>query len=60
MLADRYGEHPLAGIEAERVMPRARIAQPEMFAAPQLPAVAKESLIAIRWESFSQKQLAFA
>src|ERR1700692_484597 len=60
MLADGHRKHPLAGIEAERVMPRAGIAQPEMFAAPDLPAVAKESLIAIRGESFSQEQLAFA
>jgi hypothetical protein len=53
-------QHPECGIKPEGKVRRADVAQPEVFAPPELPPVAIESGVGAGRKSFRQKQLALA
>src|SRR5580700_7875431 len=57
---ERYGQHPDGGVEPERKLRGAVVAQPEMFTPVKLPPVAVEFRAEFRGESFRQEQLTFA
>jgi len=57
---ERNGQHPLSGVEAQRVMRGASVAQPKVFPPPKLAPTSIERGVGVGREGFRQKELAFA
>ena len=58
-LAQGDSQHPEGGVETEREMSGADVAEPEVFTSPEFPPVAVESSAEVGGKSLRQKQLAF-
>src|SRR5713101_6419782 len=54
-LAEGDGQHPLVGVETEREVSGAGVAEPEVLTPAELPPVAVETAVQVRRESFRQE-----
>ena len=59
-LAEGDGQHPETGVETEREVSGAGVAEPEMFTPAELAPIAVERNAEVSRKGFRQKQLAFA